>query len=154
MWTKHLTAEGKAFYFNASQNRSVWVPPSDSVIHEAPNLQRPTVGDETKPTQSTDSVPSNDNEDLSLKVAPQATDTLPVPDPSHQQQTNISALSGQGPITVPVSIPMSLPPGFMPPNFLMNQPQNSVANSTSHHASATNNQLSDLEIQQMKNNAM
>eukprot|EP01039_Chlorochromonas_danica_P002130 gene2130-2324_t len=41
MWTKHLTADGKAFYYNASQNRSVWTAPSDSVVHEAPNLKPP-----------------------------------------------------------------------------------------------------------------
>lgn len=39
MWTKCLTAEGKAFYYNAAQNRSVWVPPSEAVVHEAPNLK-------------------------------------------------------------------------------------------------------------------
>lgn len=41
MWTKHFTLEGKEFYFNASQNRSLWTPPSDSIIHRAPNLKPP-----------------------------------------------------------------------------------------------------------------
>ncbi len=39
MWTKHLTTEGKVFYFNAAQNRSVWNPPPESVVHEAPNIK-------------------------------------------------------------------------------------------------------------------
>lgn len=51
MWTKHLTADGKAFYYNASQNRSVWTAPSDSVVHEAPNLKAP--GGATEPESTT-----------------------------------------------------------------------------------------------------
>ncbi len=35
MWTKQFTSSGKAFYYNSTQNLSVWQPPSDSVIHEA-----------------------------------------------------------------------------------------------------------------------
>lgn len=42
MWTKHYTEDGKIFYFNAAQNRSVWTTPFDAIIHEAPNLQKPT----------------------------------------------------------------------------------------------------------------
>ncbi len=41
MWTKHYTEDGKIFYFNAAQNRSVWTTPFDAIIHEAPNLQKP-----------------------------------------------------------------------------------------------------------------
>lgn len=38
MWTKHIASDGRTFYFNAAQNRSVWQPPHDAVLHEAPNL--------------------------------------------------------------------------------------------------------------------
>jgi hypothetical protein len=41
MWTKCISNDGKVFYFNASQNRSAWNPPPDSIIHEAPNLRQP-----------------------------------------------------------------------------------------------------------------
>jgi hypothetical protein len=41
MWTKQYTKEGKTFYYNASQNKSVWTPPMDSVVHEAPRLKKP-----------------------------------------------------------------------------------------------------------------
>ncbi|RYH29853.1 hypothetical protein EON65_07170 [archaeon] len=39
MWTKHITEGGKVFYYNAEQNRSLWQPPPDSMVHEAPNLK-------------------------------------------------------------------------------------------------------------------
>jgi hypothetical protein len=42
MWTKHLTIDGNAYYYNAAKNISVWQPPIDSIIHEAPNLKPPT----------------------------------------------------------------------------------------------------------------
>lgn len=45
MWTKQYAADGKAFYFNAAQNRSVWQPPPDSIVHEAPELYQPTEED-------------------------------------------------------------------------------------------------------------
>ena len=41
MWTKHYTPEGKIFYFNAALNKSLWNPPLDAIIHEAPNLYKP-----------------------------------------------------------------------------------------------------------------
>jgi hypothetical protein len=41
MWTKCISNDGKVFYFNASQNRSAWNPPPDSIIYEAPNLRQP-----------------------------------------------------------------------------------------------------------------
>jgi hypothetical protein len=50
MWTKQLTVEGKTFYFNAAQQRSEWQPPSDAIIHEAPQLQPPAQYAETSKT--------------------------------------------------------------------------------------------------------
>ena len=41
MWTKQYTPAGKVFYYNSTQNLSVWNPPMDSVVHEAPNLKTP-----------------------------------------------------------------------------------------------------------------
>ena len=38
MWTKHIGTDSKVFYFNAEQNNSVWEPPPDSIVHEAPVL--------------------------------------------------------------------------------------------------------------------
>lgn len=38
MWTKHVTSEGKVFYFNAYLEKSVWNPPSDCLVHEAANI--------------------------------------------------------------------------------------------------------------------
>ena len=43
MWTKQYSPTGKMFYFNASQNLSVWHPPVDSVIHDAPYIKSQTV---------------------------------------------------------------------------------------------------------------
>jgi|EP00596_Hydrurales_sp_CCMP1899_P004262 hypothetical protein len=42
IWTKHFSVEGKIFYFNAAQNRSLWIAPQDSIIHEAVNARPPT----------------------------------------------------------------------------------------------------------------
>lgn len=44
MWTKQLTSDGRAYYYNSAQNRSLWAPPNDpsAIIHEAPFLQAPT----------------------------------------------------------------------------------------------------------------
>jgi hypothetical protein len=39
MWTKNIATDGNVFYFNATQNRSVWKLPADAVIHEAANLK-------------------------------------------------------------------------------------------------------------------
>jgi len=39
MWTKQIDKDGNIFFFNSTQNRSVWQPPADAVIHEAPNLR-------------------------------------------------------------------------------------------------------------------
>ena len=38
MWTKQLTAEGLAFFYNSSLDQSVWHPPEDRVVHIAPYL--------------------------------------------------------------------------------------------------------------------
>ena len=41
MWTRHYTPEeGKTFYYNANSNRSLWLPPKDSIIHEAANAPK------------------------------------------------------------------------------------------------------------------
>ena len=42
IWTKHFSVDGKIYFYNAAQNRSVWVPPSDSIIHEAANARPPS----------------------------------------------------------------------------------------------------------------
>lgn len=42
IWTKHFSVDGKIYFYNAAQNRSVWVPPADSIIHEAINAKPPT----------------------------------------------------------------------------------------------------------------
>ena len=50
MWTKHYASDGtRFFYYNASKKQSLWQPPPDSVIHEAPNLkpQETLVDDES-----------------------------------------------------------------------------------------------------------
>lgn len=39
MWTKHINKNGRAFYFNSVYDKSVWQPPTDSLVHEAANLQ-------------------------------------------------------------------------------------------------------------------
>jgi hypothetical protein len=41
MWTKHLTSDGRSFYYNAAQNRSLWHPPSGACVHEAVNIKIP-----------------------------------------------------------------------------------------------------------------
>ena len=41
MWTKQYTLDGKIYYYNSMQNKSVWYPPIGSEIHEAINLQYP-----------------------------------------------------------------------------------------------------------------
>lgn len=38
MWTKHFTAEGLVFFYNASLNQSVWHPPENGIVHIAPYL--------------------------------------------------------------------------------------------------------------------
>lgn len=58
MWTKHFTKEGKVYYFNAALNKSVWnSPPSDTVVHEAPNLKIPEADDEEKKNEFAESIP-------------------------------------------------------------------------------------------------
>lgn len=42
IWTKHLSIDGKAYFYNAGQNRSLWMPPPDSIVHEAINIRPPT----------------------------------------------------------------------------------------------------------------
>jgi hypothetical protein len=42
IWTKHFSVEGKTYYFNAAQNRSLWIAPQDSIVHEAVNARPPT----------------------------------------------------------------------------------------------------------------
>ena len=39
MWTKQLSNDGKIFFYNAHMNKSLWTPPSEAVIYEAPNLK-------------------------------------------------------------------------------------------------------------------
>ncbi len=41
MWTKQYTIEGKPFYHNITQNRSLWTAPPDEVVHEAEQLVNP-----------------------------------------------------------------------------------------------------------------
>lgn len=51
MWTKHISAEGKIYYYNAALSKSVWRLPADaattSVIHEAVNLRPAPAMDST-----------------------------------------------------------------------------------------------------------
>ena len=42
IWTKHFSVDGKVYFYNAAQNRSLWVPPTDSIIHEAVNARPPS----------------------------------------------------------------------------------------------------------------
>lgn len=39
MWTKQLSSDGKIFFYNAHLNKSLWTPPSEAVIYEAPSLR-------------------------------------------------------------------------------------------------------------------
>mmetsp|Transcript_6500 Transcript_6500/g.5829 ORF Transcript_6500/g.5829 Transcript_6500/m.5829 type:complete len:209 (+) Transcript_6500:54-680(+) len=41
IWTKHLDINGRVYYYNAAQSRSVWFPPKDAAIHEALNISIP-----------------------------------------------------------------------------------------------------------------
>ena len=43
MWTKHFSIDGKVYYFNAALCKSQWSPPSDGVVHEAPNAKPPPI---------------------------------------------------------------------------------------------------------------
>ena len=40
MFTKNISIDGSVFYFNSSQNKSLWKPPADAIIHEAANLKQ------------------------------------------------------------------------------------------------------------------
>eukprot|EP01031_Cornospumella_fuschlensis_P033375 gene33375-40379_t len=51
MWTKHVTEGGKVFYYNAEQSRSLWQPPTDSLVHEAPYL-KPILSSLSPPSSS------------------------------------------------------------------------------------------------------
>jgi hypothetical protein len=42
MWTKQYSSTGKVFYYNSSQNLSMWHAPIDSVVHEALHIKSPT----------------------------------------------------------------------------------------------------------------
>lgn len=55
MWTKYVTEDGKVFYYNAEQNRSLWQPPVDSLVHEAPCL-KPITSAAAPPSSSSLSV--------------------------------------------------------------------------------------------------
>eukprot|EP01038_Epipyxis_sp_PR26KG_P008456 gene8456-11434_t len=69
MWTKQLTREGSVFYFNASQNRSLWHPPPDSVVHEANELSMP----QSNVSDNIDSLDQNQrNEEAYLAFTKQA----------------------------------------------------------------------------------
>lgn len=37
-----MSIDGKAYFYNAGQNRSLWTPPPDSIVHEAINIRPPT----------------------------------------------------------------------------------------------------------------
>lgn len=39
MWTKQLSSDGKIYFYNAHLNKSLWTPPSEAVIYEAPSLK-------------------------------------------------------------------------------------------------------------------
>lgn len=39
MWTKHFTADGLVYFYNASLNQSVWHPPENGIVHIAPFLE-------------------------------------------------------------------------------------------------------------------
>jgi hypothetical protein len=83
MWTKHFTPEGKPFYFNAAQSRSVWRSPPDSIIHEAPNLKKPelSVAMETEDPHNQQHVLNNAAVDnlLATLIGPAETSFLPPP---------------------------------------------------------------------------
>lgn len=104
MWTKHLMEEGKAYYFNASQNRSVWNPPPDSVVHEASKLLRPSEQQTLEPTPITSpAVTSSINTENSTTISPspisvlQQEMTLSVPtSPAQIVETTHNIISGNG----------------------------------------------------------
>ena len=48
MYTKNITPDGTVFFFNATLNKSVWKPPADATVHEAPNLKPLQAEDEEK----------------------------------------------------------------------------------------------------------
>jgi hypothetical protein len=82
MWTKQYTKEGKTFYYNAAQNKSVWTPPMDSIVHEAPYLKKPEESQE-EVLQVQDIPPETDavlNSHDSIQQLPQA--FVPPPPPS------------------------------------------------------------------------
>lgn len=92
MWTKHFTPSGKAYYFNASQNMSLWEPPRDSIIHEAPNLRNPASSDSAvdKPISNTPIASS------SLQLSLQKTSELvsnPIPAVATIDYTHFSGTS-------------------------------------------------------------
>jgi hypothetical protein len=74
MWTKQHTAAGIPFYFNATQNKSLWKPPPTDLIHEAEYLKIP----KTQPQlDAAENFERNDYEtrplpiELSIPVPPQ-----------------------------------------------------------------------------------
>ncbi len=105
MWTKHFTADGKVFYFNAAVNRSVWSPPNDAVIHEAPNA---------KPPSQSELINSNDN------FHPLCADIPPQQHYSYldQSQNIIAAPIGHGNSTIVAATAVT-------PSTYANQSQNS-----------------------------
>lgn len=62
MWTKQLSSDGKIFFYNAHLNKSLWTPPSEAVIYEAPSLK--TVN------QAREELESIERADVSLNPEP------------------------------------------------------------------------------------
>jgi hypothetical protein len=107
MWTKQFTKEGKAFYYNAAQNRSVWHPPSDSVVHEAPQLKIPS--DEPL---STLEVPAQATTDTVSQIESSPSFSPPPPPPPAPMSTYSSAVPypmQETYIPVPIPVPVSVP---------------------------------------------
>ena len=70
MWTKHYTAEGLVYFYNASLNQSVWHPPDNGIIHIAPYLEYQS--DHTSTSQYTHI--GHDTAGLPISVLPDSND--------------------------------------------------------------------------------
>jgi hypothetical protein len=91
IWTKHFTVDGKVYYYNSAQNRSLWSAPPDSITHEAPNARPPTYLELSGASSyygmftqgSRDDIPPNQN----WNIPPESTGGIALPVAGYHQST-------------------------------------------------------------------
>lgn len=100
IWTKHLVAvdgETRAFYYNASQQRSVWFSPKDGVVAEAVNLTlaSTTPDSQGESKKNPDDIAADELLSQILSGDPQPSDGTAEPQQVHEPLSATSSMNIQ-----------------------------------------------------------